>query len=143
MECRVRRSLCRQSLDLACILFDVDHFKAINDKYGHLKGDEVLRQLAQRVNDSIRSYDIFGRYGGEEFLLALPSTGTEDLKTVAERTRTLVAEAPLAGISLTISLGISCRMESDTSIDSLISRADQGLYRAKDEGRNRVGSVIE
>lgn len=132
----------RQLSLLGCLMIDVDHFKAVNDRFGHQKGDMVLKELAAIINGTLRQYDTFGRYGGEEFLLVLDGVDAEHLAEVAERTRGLVEArlARLAGLpeSVTISLGGTLVTPQDQSIDDVIHRADQALYLAKNQGRNRV-----
>ena len=132
----------RNHSQLACLMIDVDHFKAINDRYGHLQGDAVLKQLAAIIAPTLRQYDTFGRYGGEEFLMVLDGVDAELLAQLAERTRALV-EAKLcaqAGLAdpVTISLGGTLVAAEDHSIDDVIRRADDALYMAKIQGRNRV-----
>ena len=134
----------RAGNSLCCIMMDVDHFKAINDTFGHLKGDDVLRELAKILKDSIRTYDVVGRYGGEEFMIILPDTNLENAAKLAERIRQKV-ESDLgnksnlsASNSVTISLGLTGMRDDDTSFETIIKRADEALYRAKESGRNRV-----
>jgi diguanylate cyclase (GGDEF)-like protein len=128
----------RLGRDLSCIIADIDHFKTVNDKYGHQAGDAVLKEVAHRISQSIRIYDILGRYGGEEFLIILPDTDIEQAWHFAERTRMQVKESPIMDNSITISLGVTCLQEGDQSIDNLIKRADDVLYKAKKAGRDRV-----
>ncbi|MBU1229045.1 MAG: diguanylate cyclase [Proteobacteria bacterium] len=132
----------RQSTSLGCLMIDVDHFKAVNDRFGHQKGDMVLRELAGILTESLRPYDTFGRYGGEEFLMVLDGVDAKRLAEVAERSRALI-EARLgaqSGLSepVTISLGGTLVIPEDRSIDDVIHRADEALYLAKNQGRNRV-----
>ncbi|HEY6010244.1 MAG TPA: diguanylate cyclase [Nitrospirota bacterium] len=128
----------RQNKNLGCIMADIDHFKAINDSQGHLFGDEVLKEVSRRIGKSIRVYDILGRYGGEEFLILLPDTTLEQAWHFAERTRMEVRETDIRGTRVTISLGVTSILESDQSIDDVIKRADEVLYKAKNAGRDRV-----
>lgn len=128
----------RLQRDLGCIMLDIDKFKDVNDTYGHLTGDEVLKEISTRLNKSVRIYDIPGRYGGEEFLVVLPDTNFEDTKSFAERIRTHIKEKPIANIKLTISLGITSMKADDESVDDIIKRADEGLYKAKNSGRDRT-----
>lgn len=134
----------RLSKDLGCIMIDIDNFKQINDRHGHLVGDELLREVARVIKQSVRTYDIVGRYGGEEFLVILPDTDRDDAKSLAERIRKNVRGEPerAPGISLqyevTVSLGVACMREQDASIDDIIKRADDNLYEAKKNGRDRV-----
>lgn len=132
----------RQSTHLGCLMIDVDHFKTVNDRFGHQKGDTVLRELAAILTESLRPYDTFGRYGGEEFLMVLDGVDAKRLAEVAERSRALI-EARLgaqSGLSepVTISLGGTLVIPEDGSIDDVIHRADEALYLAKNQGRNRV-----
>jgi diguanylate cyclase (GGDEF)-like protein len=128
---------------LGVLMADVDHFKQVNDAYGHLAGDTVLREVGQRLTDALRFYDSVGRYGGEEFLAILPGCNPADLAASAERLRFIVARDPVlchAGpISVTLSLGGACaaQPEIDES-ELLLRRADSRLYKAKTNGRNRV-----
>ena len=132
---------------LACIMIDIDNFKNINDTYGHLIGDRTLREVSEILKNSIRTYDIAGRYGGEEFLIILPDTGFEDALILAERIRAGIKAQPAAKsdltppIKVTISLGIASMRDTDISIDNMIKRADDGLYAAKKSGRDKVSWV--
>ncbi|MCC5811916.1 MAG: diguanylate cyclase [Ectothiorhodospiraceae bacterium] len=120
------------------ILFDVDHFKAINDGFGHDVGDRVLQQLAATVREHTRDSDSFGRWGGEEFMLLLPETGPEDAWKVAESIRRSVEQARFDGPGrVTLSVGVSSHTRGDT-LSTLLKRADHALYRAKEMGRNRT-----
>ncbi len=125
-----------------CIaLIDLDHFKRINDRFGHPVGDEVLRRFARAIFANIRMIDKLGRYGGEEFLLVLPDTNADQAMQIVERLRGIIAELDWSAIApdltLTISAGLSEIASNDTPED-LLARADRALYRAKDAGRNRV-----
>ncbi|MFN8383893.1 MAG: histidine kinase N-terminal 7TM domain-containing protein [Anaerolineales bacterium] len=123
------------------IIFDVDHFKRINDHYGHKVGDEVLQKLAERCQKTSRSVDLISRYGGEEFVILLPETNLESAKRVAERLRQSIMNEPFptdaGSLRITISIGVAEAKETD-SLHSLIERADVALYKAKNAGRNRV-----
>lgn len=123
------------------ILADIDHFKKINDTYGHATGDQVLREVAARMKASLRSYDIAGRYGGEEFLVIVPDADEESAVHVAEKIRKAVCSTPIeslgCGRTATISLGVSAS-SAGISADALLSSADTALYQAKSLGRNRV-----
>lgn len=139
----------RTSQPLGAILLDIDHFKQVNDRFGHATGDEVLQQVAKRLKESIRPYDCVGRYGGEEFLIvAVDCTMTDSLR-VAERVRQLIAGAPMitasGAIAITASFGVSsARMGEAVDPKALIGAADRALYRAKELGRNRVeGSTLD
>lgn len=120
------------------IMFDIDHFKMINDNFGHDAGDFVLKRLAQMVKNRIRVIDIFGRWGGEEFIIVLPSTELESTIILAEDLRIKLSQLDLEGIGrVTASFGIATYEEGD-SIDSIVKKVDNKMYQAKNEGRNRV-----
>ena len=125
---------------LACLMLDLDRFKAINDRHGHQFGDKALRRIAQVIAELCRAYDHLGRYGGEEFLLILPETQLDGAIAFAERVRSAVAETSLDenGERLTLSIGVTVRLSDDGSPDTLIAEADQALLEAKAAGRNRV-----
>ena len=131
----------RQQWDLSLMMIDIDHFKSINDRYGHPGGDEVLRHVTKAMLQQLRTSDVLCRYGGEEFSLILPQTGTEKSKFVGERIRRAVESTLIsyddAGISVTISIG-SAMLKNNMTSGSLINHADQALYTSKNEGRNRV-----
>ena len=133
----------RHHRPLAVILFDIDRFKSINDRLGHLCGDHVLRELAFRLRDVIRAEELLARYGGEEFVAVLPESTREQALVVAERLRALVADAPFRFdgevIPLTVSLGVAA-VEGGEAIEphEILQQADDRLYEAKDAGRNRV-----
>jgi diguanylate cyclase (GGDEF)-like protein len=126
---------------LSVILVDIDHFKQVNDQHGHAAGDEVLRHVARLLSQVLRIGDAIVRYGGEEFVLVLPSVGLGRAMRIAERARTAVEAQPTSigsrAIAVTISLGVAERAE-DESRDSLVKRADAAMYEAKRLGRNRV-----
>jgi diguanylate cyclase (GGDEF)-like protein len=127
---------------LAVMMIDVDHFKSINDRYGHPVGDEVLRRLAVVAQKTIRSDDYFARYGGEEFCILLPSTPEKDAWVLAERLRQSYAEMEMAVagevLRSTVSIGISDSAYSGLEFAVLVADADRAMYRAKQDGRNRV-----
>jgi len=128
---------------LSLILFDVDHFKKVNDTYGHLAGDYVLKALAQAIKAKIRREDVMARYGGEEFAILLPEIDAMNTRVLAEKVRGLVERFPFtfesAQIPVTISLGIASADEIETeSTEDLVKIADDRLYRAKRGGRNQV-----
>jgi diguanylate cyclase (GGDEF)-like protein len=134
----------RHALPLSVLAIDVDHFKRINDTWGHAAGDQVLQSLARLLTLGVRKSDVVARYGGEEFLVVLPDTGSEGGRVVAEHLRQQVAELALAGaeeqpdaIRVSISIGIAT-LQGEESLQALIDRADNALYRAKHEGRNRI-----
>ncbi|ACE90680.1 response regulator PleD [Rhizobium phaseoli] len=129
---------------LSVLITDIDRFKQVNDTYGHDGGDEVLREFANRVRSTIRGADLACRYGGEEFVVAMPDTSPEVAAAVAERLRAAVESAPFmlkhAGqaLNVTASFGIASRMGSVLTPDQLMKQADLALYEAKNTGRNRV-----
>ncbi len=133
----------REERDLAVIMADLDHFKRINDTYGHLAGDAVLQAVAQRMRASVRSYDVVGRYGGEELLTVLPGCDYEGATRFAERVRTAIADTPIKTkeglIHVTLSLGVaSVKAPKEHEMQTMIREADRALYVAKETGRNRV-----
>jgi diguanylate cyclase (GGDEF)-like protein/PAS domain S-box-containing protein len=128
---------------MAVLVLDVDHFKLVNDTYGHGAGDDALRQVAAGCAGVLREYDILGRLGGEEFIVAVPGATLEEAMVVAERLRRSVARSPIpveggASLNLTVSIGVCAVTGVYDSIETAIHRADLALYRAKHEGRNRV-----
>lgn len=132
----------RHGRALSVIMCDLDHFKSINDSLGHGAGDAVLRAFGERVRQGLRTTDIAGRIGGEEFLLVLPETDLEGATLLAERLRQSTCDTPfpLAGepLTVTVSLGVAERSHEDREGGTLLARADRALYDAKRQGRNRV-----
>lgn len=133
----------RNGQSLGIIMADVDHFKRVNDSYGHPAGDTVLRQVSERIAKSLRGYDFVGRYGGEEFLVIVPGCDAENLRISAERIRNSISnhsmETDAGQISLTISLGVvSVQANSVYDYETMLQAADTALYRAKANGRDRV-----
>ncbi len=133
------------SRSVGCILLDIDYFKRFNDTYGHLVGDEVLKGVAQMISETVRQYDVAGRYGGEEFLVFLPGADFEGTHTIAERIRNNIKKKGIdfkgKSYQLTVSAGISCLIPGDKDVETALSRADKGLYQAKERGRDRVSWV--
>jgi len=127
---------------IALVMLDLDRFKLINDRHGHLAGDLVLRQMTRRIKIELRDYDLFGRYGGEEFLAVLPATDLPSALSVAERMRRAVGDIPfdIEGQSLpvTVSLGVSVISGEAFDLTGALKEADEALCRAKNSGRNRV-----
>jgi diguanylate cyclase (GGDEF)-like protein len=119
---------------------DVDHFKAINDSYGHPVGDEVLRVLARRFSERMRSVELVGRWGGEEFLAVLPDAGPSRAAEAAEALRTAGANHPVVidGLTVPVTVSVGWACGSDIAPDRLVEVADAALYQAKKGGRNRV-----
>jgi diguanylate cyclase (GGDEF)-like protein len=140
LDRELKRAL-RRGAALSVGLLDIDHFKEVNDSHGHQAGDEVLRCFARTVRGNLRSYDLVGRYGGEEFLVVAPdSTGFPE-EGLYERLRLQVTASPTAvsgmEIGITVSIGVAWTGDHDT-VDTLLAAADRALYQAKGEGRNRV-----
>lgn len=133
----------RYNLPLSAIMIDLDHFKSVNDTYGHQAGDVVLQSAARLIQENIREIDIFGRYGGEEFAVLMPNTPMPEVKDMAERICQMIAAHPVqvdeASIPVTASLG-AAGVDDTTGLEitTLLDRADQALYQAKEGGRNRV-----
>lgn len=152
LQVRLTEELARARRDgnrLVCLMLDVDHFKRVNDTWGHTAGDVVLREIAGRIDSQVRASDVAARYGGEEFVVVMPNTDDASGLRLAERIRAAVSATPIGlpnggDVIVTISIGIACTspMPDDDDLktlgDSLIARADVALYRAKAGGRNRV-----
>lgn len=132
----------RYKLPMSLLMIDADHFKAINDTYGHGVGDIILKKLGATGKKALRSVDVYGRIGGEEFSVYLPDTCIEDAIIVAERFRREIEtlEIPIQTycLSITVSIGVAMISEETKELDHLMKKADSALYRAKENGRNRV-----
>ena len=126
----------RRGRQMTVLMMDIDHFKSINDNYGHQVGDQVIVTFVKHVIGALRRADSLGRYGGEEFVALLPETGTEQALIVAERIRSAVHTATEAP-GCTVSIGVATS-DVNVSVDGLLARADAAMYRAKNNGRNRV-----
>lgn len=130
---------------LGVIMLDIDHFKKINDTYGHQAGDKVLCEFTDRIKQSLREYDVYGRWGGEEFVILLPETDHEKAAAAAERLRNLIMEKPFSingtSLNITASFGVTCCFDPYESFDALIIKADEAMYKAKESGRNTVKSI--
>jgi diguanylate cyclase (GGDEF)-like protein len=140
---RARRSQTPVSL----IMFDLDHFKDVNDRHGHLCGDAVLSAIGNRMKDVLRGSDLKCRYGGEEFLVLLPETPLSGARRVAETLRREIADRPVPWsgevLTITASFGLAQTLPGEVNVQAIIARADQALYRAKDDGRNCVRAAAE
>lgn len=139
-------NLARQNnTNLSVIMLDIDKFKNVNDTYGHRKGDEILSNIGELIKGSIRSTDYVGRYGGEEFIIILPETNSDDGYKVAEKVRKKVEYQKLLGddMPLTVSLGISTYPDDGVNEEELVEKADQALYYSKNNGRNQSNSWNE
>ena len=139
----LKRSQAR-GMKLSFLMVDVDHFKTFNDQYGHLMGDQILREVGKLIQESTREIDIAGRFGGEEFCVILPDTDRPGARYAAERIRQAVEAGSIKAydveVKITVSLGVSTYPEDGTRIEELTDKADWALYRAKREGRNRICS---
>ena len=152
LQTRLREELARAKRDqkpLVCLMMDVDHFKRVNDTYGHLAGDTVLREIVQRVECEIRASDVAARYGGEEFVVLLPATSMQDAVPLADRIRNAVAGSPIdindeTSVAITVSIGIADTIpkpnsnDLKTAAEALIAAADLAMYQAKSDGRDRI-----
>jgi diguanylate cyclase (GGDEF)-like protein len=142
MEREVSRSR-REGISLGVLMLDLDHFKSVNDNYGHLAGDAVLREITKRMQSDVRPYDAVGRYGGEEFLVLLPGCNREVTGAAAERIRKIISIAPIETatgfLKMTMSIGAvaTCDWPQNTP-SQILQMADSALYRAKEEGRDRI-----
>ena len=129
----------RDGTNLSVLLFDIDHFKKVNDTYGHKAGDDVLLRVASLARREMRGSDLVGRIGGEEFVCLMPGLGPNDARALAERLRgAIAADSAVEDLPpVTVSVGIAC-MEPQDDAGSLLARADEALYGAKEGGRNQV-----
>jgi len=130
----------RQGLPLSIGVMDIDHFKLVNDRYGHAGGDSVLQKVVERSLRALRAYDALGRIGGEEFLIVMPGVGARDASIVLERIRHSVRQAAieLQGVEITVTVSIGGAVNGGEAPEELLHLADEALYRAKGEGRDRV-----
>ncbi|HET6876421.1 MAG TPA: GGDEF domain-containing protein, partial [Jatrophihabitans sp.] len=138
----------RENYGLGVLIIDIDRFKRVNDEYGHLVGDHVLRGVGRCIETEVREYDGVGRFGGEEFVAVLPDVTELDALVIAERVRTKVNELRICHLSdgveprdgdlLSVSIGVSCAVFGGAELPDLLREADAALYRAKASGRNRV-----
>ena len=146
IDAELRRAR-RSQTPVSMIMFDLDHFKDVNDRYGHLCGDAVLSAVGKRMKEVLRGSDLKCRYGGEEFLVLLPETPLHGARRVAETLRREIAERPVPwsgeGLTVTASFGLAQTMPGEVNVQAVIARADQALYRAKDDGRNCVRIAAE
>jgi diguanylate cyclase (GGDEF)-like protein len=133
----------REQAPLSLAMLDIDHFKRVNDQFGHQIGDLVLQECVRRADEALRKYDLLGRFGGEEFLLILPNTNLQQAEKICSRVQESICDYPIKAqgkeISCTVSLGFST-WEEGLSLDKLIMRVDAALYKAKEQGRNTVCS---
>jgi diguanylate cyclase (GGDEF)-like protein len=143
---RELRRIKRSGLPLSVLIFDVDHFKRINDRHGHLAGDRVLVEVARQLERTLRTTDIRCRYGGDEFVIILPETDAHGALQVAgyllQAMRLIAVPAEPEPIVVTISVGVASASPGELDVSALLDRADQSLYRAKQAGRNRVALPV-
>lgn len=147
-ELRIREELrrfAREGAAFSLTLVDVDHFKEINDRYGHRTGDRCLREIAQRIKSALRNIDFLARYGGEEFIAILPGSYLEGARAVAERIRAVIQRTRFryqgGEIPVTVSLGVTEVREADNTPEAIFTRVDNAMYRSKNDGRNRVTAL--
>ncbi|MCE5194387.1 MAG: diguanylate cyclase [Nitrospiraceae bacterium] len=137
----------RLKKNLSGIIVDIDNFKSVNDKSGHLVGDKILISVASRIKNSVRIYDILGRYGGDEFFIVLPDAKLEEAMVIAEKIRLKIKEPfhlekePAHNLNITVSIGVSSLSSVDKTLDDIIKKADDGLYKAKKLGRDRTETI--
>ena len=137
----------RTQMPATLIMFDLDHFKEVNDRYGHLCGDAVLAAVGKRMKEVLRGSDLKCRYGGEEFMVLLPETPLHGARRVADTLRREIADRPIPwageGLTVTASFGLAQAMPGEVNVEGLVARADEALYKAKAEGRNCVEVFAE
>jgi diguanylate cyclase len=142
------QDMCKRiNFSMAALLIDIDHFKKVNDQYGHLAGDDMLRHLAKEIATILRSSDVLGRYGGEEFCVFLPNTTESDAVGLAERIRAAIESSSLKlnrkTIKCTVSIGVADSVRAGYDFKGLVASADSAMYGAKNGGRNRVVSYTQ
>ena len=142
------QDICKRiNLSMAILMIDIDHFKKVNDKYGHLTGDDVLRHLSKEIASVLRTSDVLGRYGGEEFCVFLPNTSEGDAVGLAERIRAGVEASSFQDaqglIKTTVSIGVADSVRAGYDFKGLVATADSAMYGAKNGGRNRVVSYTQ
>jgi len=141
LEAERQRARRYATTDLSIIMFDLDHFKKINDTCGHIIGDHVLKEVAHLVSDNIRAHDIFARWGGEEFMVLTPKSVQSQAAVLAQKLRSLCAAHDFGnGLHVTASFGVT-QYKSEDTLESFTARTDEALYLAKENGRNRVESL--
>jgi diguanylate cyclase (GGDEF)-like protein len=146
IDAELRRAR-RSQTPVTMIMFDIDHFKDVNDRYGHLCGDAVLAAVGRRMKEVLRGSDLKCRCGGDEFMVLLPETPLHGARRVADTLRREIAERPVPwageGLTITASFGLAQTLPGEVNVQAVIARADQALYRAKDDGRNCVRIAAE
>lgn len=140
LEAELQRAR-RYNCELSLIMFDLDHFKLVNDTYSHNMGDHVLKEVAQLVSDNIRAHDIFARWGGEEFMVLIPKSDQSHAAALSEKLRSICEAHDFGnGLHVTASFGVT-QFNSNDNSESFIARTDKALYLAKNSGRNRIESL--
>ncbi len=143
------KKLCQQYQGMCLVIADIDNFKIINDTYGHLVGDDVLKVVATHLTESLRQIDLVGRWGGEEFIMLLPDTTAEQGQEIIDRIRMNIARIPFTSAStskpfnVTLSFGISECKQANSTLESILDKADKALYMAKANGRNQTVIHLE
>jgi len=142
------QGLCRRvHMGMAVLLIDIDYFKTVNDVHGHLVGDEVLRHMAKIATDVLRTGDVLGRYGGEEFIVFMPNTNESEAVILAERVRSAIENRPYLNgklsVPITVSIGVTDSVRAGYDFKGLVATADSTLYAAKNSGRNKVMRFTE
>jgi diguanylate cyclase (GGDEF)-like protein len=132
----------RYDRPIAMLMADIDHFKQVNDTYGHAAGDAVIKRIGELIEDALRTTDKIGRFGGEEFVMLLREVDEESARALATRIQEKIAVSPIGfgskQIPVTVSIGVALVAQCDRDVSDTIERADRGLYMAKNTGRNRV-----
>jgi diguanylate cyclase (GGDEF)-like protein len=138
---RAREDAGRTGTPLSCLALDIDQFKSVNDRFGHVVGDRVVEEVGKTLAASLRTTDIVGRYGGDEFFVGMPGCDVDHARALAEKVRRSVTQhcgASFPGLRVTVSIGVAAMSGAEKSVAALIEHADQALYAAKSSGRNRV-----
>jgi diguanylate cyclase (GGDEF)-like protein len=145
LEAELRRAQ-RSGTSVAVLMLDLDHFKSINDRFGHKTGDAALTAVGETLLTTLRASDVRSRWGGEEFLLVLPDSSMERAQRAADNLRQRIANTPVSAgdhmVSVTASIGVTLSEGGETDVQQLLTRADNGLYEAKRLGRNRISLVL-
>jgi diguanylate cyclase (GGDEF)-like protein len=128
----------RKNTSLCLLMIDIDDFKKVNDKYGHLKGDEVLKKVGTAINNSVREMDLAARYGGEELAVLMPRVDIEQAYKASQRIRKAIAQIQFTDFFVTVSIGLSQTDQRIDTPDKLIHAGDEALYKAKNKGKNKV-----
>ena len=130
-----------EPLDIGVVVLDIDHFKHVNDSYGHQRGDEVLAEFGRRLRRQLRAFDLAYRVGGEEFVVLVPGGTPRQTRELAERLVHAVRAEPLAGLTVTVSAGVATSSAGTFDYDAVFARADAALYSAKRSGRDQVAAA--